>query len=214
DVPGLPDRCARLLRRPRGRQHQVVLGGPQGGVRRVRRGADEGALRRPGPAVRPGRTGREGVPALPRRALRQGQDTVQDPPGSVRRRGPVHRLLRRAVAARCAGGRRVLRGERPPARGDPRRDGRGADRPRARPPPHQVREGRLGDRRGAAADRPAGVRRHPSPHRPAAAQAALRRPPVRLRRGRDRAGPPGAGARRLGRPAPPGRVGGEERRAL
>ena len=93
-------RCgARLLRRPRGRQHQVVLGRPQGVVRRAREGADGGADGRAGAGVR----GREGVPPLPRRAVREGQDAVQDPSGGVRRRRARDRLVRRGGAPRASG---------------------------------------------------------------------------------------------------------------
>ena len=49
DVHRLPRRRARLLRRPRGRQHQVVLGGrTRRRLRRVGEGADDGADRRAG----------------------------------------------------------------------------------------------------------------------------------------------------------------------
>ena len=98
-----------LLRRPRGRQHEVLLGEAQGDLRRERQGADDRALRR----ARAGVRRREGVPALPRRPVREGQDAVQDPPGRVRRGRPGDRLVRRALGARPARGRRVLRGAGP-----------------------------------------------------------------------------------------------------
>ena len=65
------------------------------------------------PRVRAG----EGVPPLPRRPLRQGQDSLQEPPGRLRRGRPRHRLVRRGVGARRTHRCRLLRGQqRPPGR--------------------------------------------------------------------------------------------------
>ncbi len=69
------------------------------------------------------------LPALPRRAVRQGQDAVQDPPGRVRRRRPVHRLVRPGRRRGRPGRRRVLRRELGAAVGHPRGDRRRQARP-------------------------------------------------------------------------------------
>ena len=170
-VHRLPRRGPRLLRRPRGRQHQVVLGEAQGDVRRVREGADDRAVRR----ARAGVRRREGVPALPRRAVRQGQDAVQDPPGRVRRGRPGDRLVRRGLRARRPHRRRLLRGELPS--GWPRSARRStttAPAPSSSGSSATLDDGRLGDRRRPAQDQPARVRRRPPADRAAAPQVAGR----------------------------------------
>ena len=68
---------------------------PQGGLRRRVKAPMHRARRGARAGVRQG----QGVPALPRRPVRQGQDAVQDPPGRVRRRRPVDRLVRPGVGA-------------------------------------------------------------------------------------------------------------------
>ena len=118
----IPRRRARLLRRPRDGQHQVLLGGQQAVWKDVRRGADEGARRRARAGVRPG----QGVPALPRRPLRQGQDALQDPPGRLRRRrrrrpGGTSRSPRAAPASAAASTTPTARGWRRSARRWPTR---------------------------------------------------------------------------------------------
>ena len=119
-VHRLPRRGAGLLRRPRGRQHQVVLGEAQGRLRRGGQGADDRAVRR----ARAGVRRRQDLPPLPRRPLREGQDAVQDPPGRVRAGRRGDRVVRRGVAARAsapvpASTRRAGRGWRRSARLSP-----------------------------------------------------------------------------------------------
>src|SRR5690606_40765589 len=66
-----------------------------------------------------------------------------------------------------------------------------------RAPGEEVREGRLGDRWRPREDGPAWLHRRPSADRAAAPQAALRGQELRLRGGRARPRPGGAGARGL-----------------
>ena len=115
----LPRRRPRLLRRPRGRQHQVVLGDAQGTSTTTSVKAPMTALTA---ALEPEFGDGEGVPALPRRALRQGQDAVQDPPGRVRRRParpPAGTSRSRARGVRTGAG--FYDAEPAAARRDPRR---------------------------------------------------------------------------------------------
>ena len=111
----VPTPGPRLLRRPRGRQHPVVLGQAQGHLRLLRPTTDGRPVRGAGARVRGG----QGVPAVPRRALRQGQDAVQDRAGRVRRRRPRHRLVRRDLGPRRPHRRRLLRRQRTPDRRHP-----------------------------------------------------------------------------------------------
>ena len=109
----LPRRRTRLLRRPRGRQHQGVLGEAQGRLRRVREGADGRAVRRAGAGVR--RRRRSSGPTATcgsRRTRRRTRPTRARSSGSARRPAGTSRSHRAAYAPAPASTRRTAAGSR------------------------------------------------------------------------------------------------------
>ncbi|CAA9366963.1 MAG: FIG00994725: hypothetical protein, partial [uncultured Nocardioidaceae bacterium] len=219
-VHGVPVGRARLLRRPGGRQHPVVLGRTPSRLGERGPRAHGRAHRGTGRRVR----SREDLPPLPGPPVRGpagGHHAVQDPPGRVRRGRPGHRLVRRGGSAGRPGRCRLLRRVGQPAGRHPGRDRGRPRRRRAGEDPPGPGEAGVDAQRRPGQDGAARLAGGPPPHRSAAAPLLGDGPVLRVRRGHPHSSAPRPGAARLagraslrGVAGPGDRRGGGRRPAL